>query len=175
MDFGSEKCIIGSCSLDLRLGHRIWIPVTGGGAVSKVENVLFEKEYDLSDSSFLEEIQPREEQLEDGDYFVLEPGRFLIAHTLEKVFLPADISAHVVGRSIFARAGIIDVGAPKIDAGFFGPITLEIPNAGQNRLRISPGLRICQILFLQLSSKAKRPYYLKPAAGRFSGTKGRRA
>jgi dCTP deaminase len=81
---------------------------------------------------------------------VLEPREFLLALTAERVELPrhARLAARVEGRSTLARLGVgIHVTAPTIHAGFRGRITLEITNVGGLRVRLRPGLRICQLVF----------------------------
>lgn len=69
---------------------------------------------------------------EEVDKFLLEPGRFVLAQTLEQVHMPNTLMGLVEGRSSFARIGIsVHVTAPKIDPGFNGHITLEMANFGQ--------------------------------------------
>lgn len=69
---------------------------------------------------------------EEVDSFLLEPGQFVLAQTLEQVRMPNTLVGLVEGRSSFARIGIsVHVTAPKIDPGFNGHITLEMANFGQ--------------------------------------------
>ncbi len=70
-------------------------------------------------------------QEEDLDEYTLEPGKFVLAQTLERVRIPPDLVGLVEGRSSWARVGVtIHVTAPKIDPGFDGHITLEMTNFG---------------------------------------------
>jgi len=63
--------------------------------------------------------------------FLLEPGKLVLAHTLETIKIPSDLVGFVEGRSSWARLGVsIHITAPKIDPGFHGTITLEIVNLG---------------------------------------------
>ena len=65
----------------------------------------------------------------EQDTFRLEPNGFVLAQTLECVFVPNDLVGFVEGRSTWARLGVtIHITAPKIDPGFNGPITLEMTN-----------------------------------------------
>ena len=93
--------------------------------------------------------------LADGSV-VLEPRQFILAKTEEKVGNDDHgccLTARVEGRSSLARLGLqIHMTAPTIQAGFFGKIALEMFNAGPFRLRLRPGLLICQLIVEQLSS-----------------------
>jgi dCTP deaminase len=91
---------------------------------------------------------------DERDVFRLEPGKFVLAQTLERVSIPPDLVGFVEGRSSWARIGItIHVTAPKIDPGFNAPITLEMANFG----RIAVDLRAlvdkpAQLMFFRLST-----------------------
>lgn len=91
--------------------------------------------------------------------FVLHPGEFGLASTIEEVAIPADLVATVDGRSSIGRlAVVVHATAGFIDPGFCGQITLELSNIGPLPVRLYPGMRIAQIVLHQLSSVAERPY-----------------
>lgn len=82
--------------------------------------------------------------------YVLEPKRFVLAWTRERVELPVSgrLAARVEGKSSLARCGVgIHVTAPTIHAGFEGQIQLEMFNHSTLRVKILPGMRICQLVF----------------------------
>lgn len=90
---------------------------------------------------------------------LLEPGELMLAATRETVALPDDLTAQVLGRSSLGRLGVsVHQTAGFIDPGFEGQITLELSNHGPAPVELSPGRRICQIVFSELSSPALRPY-----------------
>ena len=90
---------------------------------------------------------------------VLNPGDFLLGSTIESVRVPSDLVARVEGRSSLGRLGIVvHATAGFIDPGFEGQITLEISNLGRCAVRLYPGMRVCQIVFHELTSPAERPY-----------------
>lgn len=94
-----------------------------------------------------------------GEVFVLEPGAFALGTTIERVRVPNDLVARVEGRSSVGRiAVIVHATAGFIDPGFEGEITLELANLGPKPARLSPGMRICQVVFHQLTSPVDRPY-----------------
>jgi dCTP deaminase len=97
--------------------------------------------------------------IEDDSEFILHPGDFVLATTKETVDIPADLVGHVEGRSSLGRLGIIvHSTAGLADPGYTGEITLELSNLGSAPVALSPGMRISQITFTELSSPADRPY-----------------
>ncbi len=97
--------------------------------------------------------------VEDGEPFILHPGEFILGVTKERIELSDDVVARVEGRSSLGRLAIlIHATAGYIDPGFRGRITLELSNVGKMPVALYPGMRICQISFELLSSKAEMPY-----------------
>ena len=79
--------------------------------------------------------------------------------------ISSKIAARVEGKSSLARLGIgIHVTAPIIHAGFKGPIQLEICNHGPFKVRLLPGMRICQLIFEQTMGTPEKGY-----SGQFYG------
>ncbi len=96
-----------------------------------------------------------ETTLEEGDNFDLAPRQFVLAYTREYIKLPNYLSGRVEGRSSFARLGIsIHQTAPTVHATFEGQLRLEILNNGPYECKLSPGLRICQLVLERLGSPA---------------------
>ena len=101
----------------------------------------------------------RETRVEEGDEFILHPGDFVLGTTKERVEIPADLIAHVQGRSSLGRlAVVIHATAGVVDPGYEGQITLELSNLGTAPVALSPGMRVSQLIFTALSSPAERPY-----------------
>ncbi len=89
--------------------------------------------------------------------YVLEPGKFILAHTQETIGFPQHkddssgkskvLAGRIEGRSSFARTGLlVHFTAPTIHSGFEGTITLELLNHGPMPLILKPGLAICQLI-----------------------------
>ena len=95
---------------------------------------------------------------EDGEY-ILHPGDFVLGTTHERVEIPADLIAHVEGRSSLGRLAIVvHATAGLCDPGFSGKITLELSNLGTAPVALTPGMRISQLTFTELKTPADRPY-----------------
>jgi dCTP deaminase len=89
----------------------------------------------------------------EGEAFVIHPHEFVLGSTLEKIELPSDIAGRLEGKSSLGRLGIvIHSTAGKVDPGFKGNLVLEITNIGPLPIMLYPGMRVCQLLFEQISS-----------------------
>lgn len=77
--------------------------------------------------------------------FVLHPGRFVLASTLEWLKFPTNLGGYVAGKSTWARRGLIIETAAGIHPGFNGCLTLELANVGEVPIKIRPGMKICQV------------------------------
>ena len=61
------------------------------------------------------------------DYIIIPPNSFALATTIEKFKIPRDVMCIVVGKSTYARCGII-VNVTPIESEFEGTVTLEFSN-----------------------------------------------
>ena len=82
----------------------------------------------------------------------------MLASTEEYIRVPDDMAAYVEGRSSIGRLGLQIQNAGFIDAGFHGKITLELENQSQFPIELKVGTRICQIIYVKMSSTAETPY-----------------
>ena len=136
-----------SSSLDLTLGStlRIWKVESQG-----VEGVLNPGVPGFKALSVIDEMTDSKRIGTNG--YIIEPGSFFLAWTAERVDIPVKsrLAARVEGKSSLARLGVgVHVTAPTIHAGFRGPIQLEVCNQGPLRVRVVPGMKVCQLIFEQ--------------------------
>ncbi|WP_115863901.1 dCTP deaminase [Halorussus litoreus] len=97
--------------------------------------------------------------VEEGGEFILHPGDFVLGTTMERVEIPADLIAHVEGRSSLGRlAVVVHATAGLCDPGYQGQITLELSNLGTAPVALEPGMRVSQLTFTELKTPAERPY-----------------
>ena len=84
-----------------------------------------------------------------GGYYDLRPNEFVLAHTVEKFNLPADISAEFKLNSSGARIGLENALATWCDPHWHGSVlTLELKNFSQfHTIRLHNGCRIGQMIF----------------------------
>lgn len=91
--------------------------------------------------------------------FIIHPGNFVLASTVEGITVPDDYVVCVEGKSTLARMGILVHTAGFIDPGFSGNITLEISNQSNVAIALYPGMYICQVAVHQMTSPAEVPYH----------------
>ncbi|MFV0414356.1 MAG: dCTP deaminase [Oscillospiraceae bacterium] len=99
--------------------------------------------------------------------FVIAPGQFVLASTMEYFALPNNLTAFVEGRSSIGRLGLFIQNAGWVDPGFEGEITLELFNASTNSIVLETGRRVGQLVFAQLDRDAENPY-----RGKYQGQRG---
>lgn len=98
-----------------------------------------------------------EVQIEDGAY-ILNPGEFILGHTLERYTMPPDLVGIVHGRSSWARLAVVPHLGGLIDPGYEGKITLEMANLGHMPIKLYPGMRFCQMTYHQTIGPSDNPY-----------------
>jgi dCTP deaminase len=99
-----------------------------------------------------------------ADFFILEPGRFILAETLECIGLPDNIVATIEGKSSIARLGVtLHQTGGWIDAGFRGTITLEMCNVNTRPVKVYAGMPVGQLVFYT-TERAENPYFKKADA-----------
>lgn len=144
---GDPKLQIQPSSIDLRLGHEFVTYQT-----TRVPYI------DPEDASTKNEYTNRV-KIDEGDRFILHPGEFALASTLERVELPPDLVAFVEGRSSLGRLAIVvHATAGLCDPGFQGRITLELSNLGKVPVALHPQMRISQIVLHEMKNAAEVPY-----------------
>lgn len=101
------------------------------------------------------------------DKYLLLPGQFVLATTMEYISLPNDLTAFVEGRSSLGRMGLFVQNAGWVDPGFQGEITLELYNANRCAIELTAGRRVGQLVFARMDASAMRPY-----SGKYQGQRG---
>ncbi len=88
--------------------------------------------------------------------YLLEPGELVLGITLETLTLPDDLCAWLNSRSRFARIGLMShIAAPFLAPGISNKQILEIFNAGRNKIRLTPGMRICHVVLEECKGSAR--------------------
>lgn len=112
-----------------------------------------------------------------NEEFMLHPGEFVLASSVEHFDMPNDILAQVCDKSSLARQGLF-VQNTIIEPGWKGFLTLELTYHANKRrwLGIEAGQPIAQIIFHRLEEATEKPYDGKyqnqesgPQAVRFEG------
>ena len=93
-----------------------------------------------------------------ADTFLLLPGQFVLATTMEYIVLPDNLTAFVEGRSSLGRLGLFIQNVGWVDPGFRGEITLELFTANRRAIEWRTGRRVRQLVFAGLDAAAFHPY-----------------
>lgn len=134
--------------------------------------VLVESERDSEQIVSLRDKQrlnTRRVEIREGGYYDLRPGEFILAHTVEKFNMPADISAEFKLNSSGARIGLENALATWCDPHWHGSVlTLELKNFTKHHtIRLHEGCRIGQMIFHRSEAvPAERGYAVR---GRYNG------
>ena len=105
--------------------------------------------------------------------FVLHPGEFVLASTLEVISLGDQLAGRLEGKSSLGRLGLLTHStAGFIDPGFSGHVTLELSNVANLPIKLWPGMKIGQLCIFRLSSTAEHPYGSEVYGSRYQGQRG---
>jgi dCTP deaminase len=85
---------------------------------------------------------------EQGSYFILPGHTYALGVAGPRLKLPPNVTAIFIGKSTYARCGII-VNLTPGEAGWEGHLTLEISNSSGSDCRIYVNEGICQALFFE--------------------------
>lgn len=130
--------LVNPASLDLRLGNLLLIESAESPAMKP-----------LSLTSYTQD-----------DPFLLKPGWFVLAQTLEEFALPDHLVGRFALKSSMARRGLEHLLAGFCDPGWSGSVlTMELHNSRQLwPIELWPGMRIGQMVFERMDAVPLRSY-----------------
>ena len=92
-----------------------------------------------------------------GDHCIIPPHGFILARTVEYFKIPRDILVICLGKSTYARCGLI-VNVTPLEPGWEGYVTLEISNTTPLPAKVYANEGICQFLFLRGDQPCQTAY-----------------
>jgi len=104
-----------------------------------------------------------------GDLCIVPPNSFALARTVEYFRMPRNVLAICLGKSTYARCGII-VNVTPFEPEFEGHITIEISNTTPLPAKIYANEGIAQVLFLEGDEMCETSY--KDKAGKYQAQRG---
>jgi dCTP deaminase len=107
--------------------------------------------------------------IETDDFCIVPPNSFALARTVEYFRIPRDIITICVGKSTYARCGII-INVTPFEPDWEGHATLEISNTTPLPAKIYANEGIGQILFLKGSAVCETSY--KDRQGKYDKQQG---
>jgi dCTP deaminase len=144
---------LGSVSLDLRLGKKF--AVFNHASIPYIDP--FKKE--------LTEGLMKRVEITDQEKFIIQPGEFVLATTIEDVQVSDHLVARLEGRSSLGRLGIVVHSTASVfDPGWRGKVVMELGNLGKMPVALHPGMRICALTFEKVTQAVETPYHQKASA-----------
>jgi len=104
-----------------------------------------------------------------GAVAIIPPNSFALAHTVEYFRIPRDVLVICLGKSTYARCGII-VNVTPLEPEWEGQVTIEISNTTPLPAKIHANEGICQFLFLQGAAPPEVSY--RDKAGKYMHQRG---
>lgn len=144
--FSAEE-MLGPCSVDLHLLDEFLVFEVGRVIDPKEDNTINRVTQLIKTS---------------GKPFIIAPGQFILGSTVERIALSKSIAGTLEGRSSIARLGIIVHAAGLVNAGtgIVKPsrLTLEVSCHNNSPVKLYPNMKIIQIIFHRLGTKATLGY-----------------
>jgi len=105
----------------------------------------------------------------DTDVCIIPPNSFALASTVEYFRIPRDVMVICLGKSTYARCGII-VNVTPLEPEWEGHVTLEFSNTTPLPAKIYANEGACQFLFLKADEPCEVSY--ADRAGKYMGQRG---
>jgi len=123
---------LGSFGYDIRIGNtfEVFTDVSSSPVDPK----------DFDEESFVEK--------EVEDHIKIPPNSFVLGHAVERIGMPNDLMGVCLGKSTYARCGII-VNMTPVEPGWKGHLTIEISNTTPLPAKVYANEGIAQILFFE--------------------------
>ena len=104
-----------------------------------------------------------------GKTCIIPPNGFVLARTMEYFRIPKDVLALCLGKSTYARVGVV-VNCTPLEPGWEGHVTLELSNTTPLPVRVFAYEGICQFIFLRGESSPLVNYATRN--GKYQGQTG---
>ncbi|MGQ4834493.1 MAG: dCTP deaminase [Candidatus Asgardarchaeia archaeon] len=135
---------VGPASIDLTLGNTFRV-------FDNNESIIHINSEDIDIEKYGHIVE-----VNDNEPIIIKPKQLVLGITREKIWLPKNIAGWLMGRSRFARIGLM----VHITASFVQPNSqnrqvLEIFNASNFNIAIYPGVRVCQLILEETKGEAE--------------------
>ena len=152
---------VSSYGYDVRVGTRfkIFTPTPRSGGITVVDPKRF------TDDLFVEV----DCDLNGSDHVIIPPNSFALCETMEYIEVPREVLVICVGKSTYARCGLI-VNVTPLEPEWRGKVTLEISNTTPLPARVYANEGIAQFVFFRASEVCEKSYADK--AGKYQDQAG---
>ncbi|MDP7028821.1 MAG: dCTP deaminase [Phycisphaerales bacterium] len=139
---------VSSYGYDVRVGTRfkIFTNTTSGGTAV------------VDPKCFTDDLFVTVDTVDTGrDHVLIPPNSFALAETVEWIEIPRDVLAICVGKSTYARCGLI-VNVTPLEPEWRGKVTLEISNTTPLPAKVYANEGIAQMVFLKAAQECRVSY-----------------
>ncbi len=143
---------LGSYGYDARVANEFKI-------FTNVENALVDPK-NFSEQSFVER---------QAEVCIIPPNSFVLARTVEYFRIPREFLVICLGKSTYARCGII-VNVTPLEPEWEGHVTLEFSNTTPLPAKIYANEGVAQMLFLESEEECETSY--RDRGGKYQGQRG---
>lgn len=140
---------VSSYGYDARVGNEFKI-------FTNVHNAIIDPK-NLPEESFI---------TKTSDVCIIPPNSFVLACTVEYFKIPRDVLVICLGKSTYARCGII-VNVTPLEPEWEGKVTLEFSNTTTLPAKIYANEGVCQFIFLKADKECQMSY--KDKSGKYMG------
>lgn len=103
------------------------------------------------------------------DVCIIPPNSFVLCHSVEYFKIPEDVLVICLGKSTYARCGLI-VNVTPLEPGWEGHVTLEISNTTPLPAKVYANEGVAQFLFFKGSTPCEVSYSKR--SGKYMGQRG---
>ena len=104
-----------------------------------------------------------------GDHCIIPPNSFALARTVEYFRIPRNVLTICLGKSTYARCGII-VNVTPLEPEWEGHVTLEFSNTTPLPARVYANEGVAQVIFLESDEVCETSY--RDRGGKYQGQQG---
>lgn len=104
-----------------------------------------------------------------ADYCIIPPNSFALASTIEYFRIPRDVLTICLGKSTYARCGII-VNVTPLEPEWEGHVTLEFSNTTNLPAKIYANEGVAQVIFIKAAAPCEISY--RDRKGKYQGQTG---
>lgn len=124
---------------------------SGSYDISVSSTILkIKKSFKVIDLNNSEQISKMYEEVDIKNGYCLKPNETILCALNEKISLPENIVAHIRPRTSLSRLGLY-INLQHAQAGYSGVLNIAMHNMSCNSYRITPNLRIGQVVFEELT------------------------
>jgi dCTP deaminase len=140
---------VSSYGYDIRVGTRfkIFTPTPRSGGVTIVDPKAFH------DDLFVE----IDTAVTGKDHVIIPPNSFALCETVEYIAIPRDVLAICVGKSTYARCGLV-LNVTPLEPEWKGKVTLEISNTTPLPAKVYANEGVGQLVFFRAAMVCEKSY-----------------